>query len=169
MSIVFATACATAPRSSEDRATLESKAWSTVSEMNAQDPRIQGVLNNSAGYVVFPEVGKAGFIVGAGYGRGVLFEHGVPRGYVSVAQGSFGFTGGAQSVAELIVLQTPNTVADVKSGKFSLGANASAIIIRTGAAGEIHFADGVAVFAMPRGGLMVEAAVAGQRLKYDAG
>jgi hypothetical protein len=45
----------------------------------------------------------------------------------------------------------------------------SAVVLTTGASVAARFVNGVAVFQMPRGGLMVEAAIAGQQLKFEGG
>ena len=46
------------------------------------DPGIQKFFDNSAGYAVFPGVGKGGLIVGGAFGRGLVianaFRHSVP-------------------------------------------------------------------------------------------
>jgi lipid-binding SYLF domain-containing protein len=167
--IVVATACATAPQTASDRSTLEAKAYSTLNEMTARDPHLHGLLYQSAGYIVLPEIGKAGYGVGGAWGRGVLFQHGVPVGFITLTQASAGFQVGAQSFAELIVISDPYALANVKAGKFELGGNISAVVITAGASAAARFAHGVAVFQMPRGGLMVEASVAGQRLNYSGG
>jgi lipid-binding SYLF domain-containing protein len=56
-----------------------------------------------------------------------------------------------------------------KQNKVDFGANASAIIAKTGAAANTRFVDGVAVFVRPTAGAMAEAAVGGQRMTYVAG
>jgi lipid-binding SYLF domain-containing protein len=167
--VVAAGACATAPQSASEQHTLQAKATTTIGEMTAKDPNLHTVLSHSTAYVVFPEIGKAGFIVGGGFGRGVLYEHGTPTGYVKLTQLSGGLEAGAQGMAELIVLNDPSAVAKVKAGEFTLGANLNAVVVRTGAAAAARFVDGVAVFQMPRGGLMAEASVSGQKLSYEGG
>ena len=162
-----AVGCSTAPKSSGDRQALISKANATLAQMVARDPGINDLLNRSAGYVVFPGIGKAGLGVGGAYGRGVLYEHGRPEGYVALTQGSFGLQAGAQSLAELIVFSDNNALAKLKGGKFELGGELSAIAITTGAAAAVRFANGVAVMQLPETGLMVEASVAGQKLDYQ--
>jgi lipid-binding SYLF domain-containing protein len=55
----------------------------------------------------------------------------------------------------------------LKAGNFSLGANASAVALTTGAAAAAQFTGGVAVFTVPRGGLMAELSVSGQQLNFQ--
>ena len=167
--VVALAACATAPSTTEARDNLKSRALATVQEMTARDPGLQDLLDHSAGYAVFPDIGKAGVVVGGAYGRGVLFEHGGSSGYVSLTEGSIGAQLGGQTISELIVFHDRFEVDHLKAGSFQLGADASAVAITTGAAAAARFTDGVAVFALPRGGLMAEISVSGQKLNYQGG
>jgi lipid-binding SYLF domain-containing protein len=159
--------CATKPATVSDRDRLEQQADSTLGEMRAKDARIDQVLHGAYAYAVFPDVGKAG-IGGAGgaFGRGILFEKGVPTGYVKVEQASLGATLGGQKYAELLILRDERQVDQLKQGEFDLGANVSAVIVKKGAALSSDTLQGATVFVMPRGGAMVEAAISGQRIEF---
>ena len=165
--MITITSCATAPKTAEDKATLEVQATATLRSMRGREPSIDHFLNRASGYVVFPEIGKAGFIAGAGYGRGILFEHGVPAGFVELNQGSFGAQIGAQAFSELIVLETPSQVNDIKGGDFAVSGDVSAVVLTAGAAAQADFTNGIAVFVMPKGGLMAEVSVSGQKINFQ--
>lgn len=160
-------ACATAPKTASERHSLEESAEATLQSMATADPGVRPLLDSAYAYAVFPDIGKGGVVVGAAYGRGVLFEHGRAVGYVELNQGSIGAQLGAQSFAELIVFRDQFAVERLKAGQFELGANASAIALTTGAAAAANFNDGLAVFTMPRGGLMAELSVSGQKLNFQ--
>ncbi len=166
MIAVALAACATAPKSSSGRAELETQANSTLSAMMDRDPGLRETLSRSAGYAVFPNIGKGGLVVGAAHGRGILFERGTPVGYVDLNQGSVGAQIGAQSFSELIVFQDPARVQALKNGTFSVGANASAVALTAGAAASTTFRDGVAIFVVPKGGAMAELSVSGQQINF---
>jgi lipid-binding SYLF domain-containing protein len=159
--------CATAPKTTSERTALVQQARSTLNAMRSRDPGLQSVLDGSAGYAVFPSIGKGGLGVGAAYGRGVLFERGVASGFVELNQGSIGAQIGAETFSELVVLRSRDDVARMKGGKFSLGANAQAVALTTGAAANAHFDQGVAVFIVPRGGVMAELSISGQQINYE--
>ena len=143
------------------------RANSTLQAMINRDPVApRGLLDASAGYVVFPDIGKAGAIVGGAYGRGIQYEHGRAMGYVDLKQASFGAQLGAQSFTELIVFHDAYALQRLKTGQFDLGANASAVALTSGVAATAQFREGVAVFTLPRGGVMAEMAVSGQKLDY---
>lgn len=162
-------ACATAPKTAAEKRSLEDEATTTLSAMMRKDPALEPRLRASVAYAVFPSIGKGGFVAGAAYGRGVLFERGRPTGFVELNQGSIGAQLGAQTFAELIVFMDPNAVAELKNGEFSVGANASGVILTSGAAATAQFDNGIGVFLMPRGGVMAELSVSGQQINYQPG
>ncbi len=161
-------ACATAPKTASERSQLEARADATLTTMRERDPGLASLLRTSYGYAVFPDIGKGGFIVGGAYGRGILYERGKRIGYVELNQGSLGAQIGGQTFAELIVFRDPHAVQKLKNGEWSMGADASAVAIKAGASAAATFTEeGVAVFTMPRGGLMAELSVSGQKLNYQ--
>jgi lipid-binding SYLF domain-containing protein len=167
LSIVFAVGCQTAPRTEEKREVLLDNANDTIKQMTATDSSLEGFLSHSAGYVVFPQVGKGGYIVGGSYGRGIVYEKGMFIGYADISQATIGLQAGGQTFKELVVFESQADLERFKAGKVALAANLSAVALKTGAAGSAKYTDGVAVFVQPIGGLMVEAAIGGQQFTYQ--
>lgn len=161
---LIAVACGSAPKTQGEQVDAERKAQTALASMLQKDPTLRPLLDSAAGYAVFPEIGKGGFIAGAAHGRGVLYERGRPTGFVELNQGSLGAQIGAQTFAELVVLRDPYDVQRLKAGKFSLGANASAVALTSGVGAAA--ASGVSVFIMPRGGAMAELSVSGQEITF---
>lgn len=159
--------CATAPKSAGGRQELVVDAQNTLDQMVRRDPGLRQVIDNAAGYVVFPSIGKGGVIVGGAFGQGVLFERGQQTGFVKVEQASLGAQLGAQTFAELLVFSRASDVADVKDGDYTLSADASVIVLTSGAAASANLATGVTAFVMPLGGAMVDVSIAGQRLQFQ--
>jgi lipid-binding SYLF domain-containing protein len=161
-------ACATAPKTAPERQALVTNAEATLKSMQARDPGLRDLLRNSAGYAVFPSIGKGGFLVGGAYGRGIVYEKGKDIGFVELNQAQLGALLGGETFSELIVFKNPEGVRRLRGGEYNLAGNASAVILQTGAATQTQFGrDGVAVFVMPRGGAMVDVSVAGQRLNFE--
>ena len=165
--VVGFAACATAPKTAGEQRDLEAKADVALQSMRTRDPGLQGLLDSSAGYVVFPEVGKGGFIVGGAHGRGILYEHGMRSGFVQLTQASVGAQIGAQTFSQLVVFQDAFTVQRLKAGTYTFGANASAVVLSAGAAANARFVNGVAVFTNPTGGVMAELSLSGQKLDFQ--
>jgi lipid-binding SYLF domain-containing protein len=160
--------CATAPSTPAARRGLVAESDATVASMTARDPSLQRVLDGSPGYAVFPNIGSGGAIVGAAYGRGVLFEHGRPAGFVELNQGSLGALIGGQSYSQIMVFENDAALGRIKSGNFDVGAEAQAVALSSGIADATQFEDGVAIFQLPKGGLMASAAVNGQKINFQS-
>ena len=158
--------CTTAPTTPGDRDALLQQATTTIGEMNRDDPGLDELTKRSYGYAVFPEVAKGGLVFGGGYGRGVVYEQGQHIGYADLSQASFGLQVGGQTYSELIVFENKAALERLKQGRVELAADASAVILKTGAAANARFVDGFAVFISPIGGAMAEATVGGQQLTY---
>ena len=161
------TGCATKPATRSDQYNLEQQAKTTLGEMTSRDPRLGGVLHDAYAYAVFPDVGKAGVGFGGAFGRGILYEHGRMVGFVKLEQASAGAQLGGQTYAELLVLRDQYQTERLKNGQFDLGAGVSAVVLKSGAAYDTDTLRGAMVFVMPRGGAMVEATVAGQRIRFE--
>lgn len=158
--------CATAPRTEAGRDDLKDAARSALKEMRSQDPSLGSFLAGSSGYVVFPHIGKGGYVFGGGYGRGIAYRHGASFGYADITQASVGLQIGGQSFMQVLAFETADDVARFTEGKFALTANASAVILKSGAAATTRYDSGVAVFLKPIGGAMVEASVGGQQYSF---
>ena len=165
--LVLVTGCATAPKTQEERRSLVAEADAAVSTMSAKDSTLRGLIDRCPGYAVFPNVGKGGAIVGGAYGRGVVFEGGRPVGFAELNQGSIGAQIGGQTYSQLIAFENEAALQRFKANDFDLGAEVSAVALNAGAAGAAQFQDGVAIFQLPKGGLMAAAAINGQKFNYE--
>src|SRR5262249_24584572 len=122
----------------------------------------------SLAYAVFPSIGKGGVLVGGAFGRGILYENGRPTGFVSLQQASIGAQLGGPSFAELLVLHDLKDVDALKAGRFTAGANLGVVVLNASAATKTSFTPNTGVFVLPRGGLMVDISINGQRIKYQS-
>ncbi len=160
--------CASTPKTAAQQQSLEQRADATLTEMSARDPSIHTVIDQAPAYAVFPSIGKGGALVGGAYGHGILYEHGRPTGYVTLEQASIGAQLGGETFSELLVLYNPNDVGALKTGHFSAAANASVVVIGTGAGRQGSLQNGTMAYVMPRGGLMVDVSLAGQHFDYNS-
>lgn len=159
--------CETAPKTPEAKQALSSDARAALDRMYQTDPGLRNLVENSHAYAIFPSVGKGGFIAGGAYGRGEVYEQGTLIGYADLTQGTVGLQAGGQTYAELILFQTVDALNRFRSGNFSLAANYSGVALKSGASGAARFENGILVFTQPRGGLMFEASVGGQKFSFE--
>jgi lipid-binding SYLF domain-containing protein len=156
----------TSPNSPSQRTAMEDEAKAAVERMEAQDPGIRDTLSRAYAYAIFPEVGEAAVGIGGAHGRGYVYQNGQLIGTVTMTQGSVGVQLGGQTYAELLVFQSAQPFEQFKKDVFSFGADASATLVKAGAAASTGFNNGVAVFVLPKGGLMAGVAVTGQKFHF---
>ncbi len=88
------------------------------------------LLSRAYGIVVIPNLIKAGFVVGARHGKGILVVRQPDNSwsnpaFVSLTGGSIGWQAGAQSTDIILVFKTRKGVDGITNGKLTLGADAS--------------------------------------------
>ncbi|QAA82007.1 hypothetical protein EI546_09855 [Aequorivita sp. H23M31] len=135
----------------------------------AANPKLQTYFDDAEAYVIFPNVGKGAFILGAATGNGVVYKNGSPIGMATLKQVDIGVQLGGKAFSELVFLQNEKAVQDFMKGNFKLSGNISAIAIdKSTPTLNLKYDDGLAVFTLPKEGLMAEISVGGQKLDYKA-
>jgi lipid-binding SYLF domain-containing protein len=159
--LVFSTARAGWDPADEDHA----KAGVEFFKKNA--PVLDRFFEKAYGYVVFPDVFKGGyFIVGGGHGNGYVYELNTLVGHSSITQFNVGPQLGGQSFSEIIFFKDKAELDNFKKGNYELNAQVEGVVATTGAATTIDYSHGVAVFVLPKAGIMAEATVGGQKFSY---
>jgi len=145
-------------------------------------------FRDSYGYAVFPTIGKGGIGIGGAYGKGRVYAGGNWVGDTSVKQLSVGFQWGGQAYSQIIFFEDKRSYDEFTGGNFEFSADASAVAITAGASASAgstgssvgasggksdaktrgNYHKGMATFTIAKGGLMYEAAVAGQKFSYKA-
>lgn len=143
-----------------------SQAKATIADFEKKDPSLKQFFSKAYGYVVFPKIGKGGFIVGGAHGKGVVFKKHQMVGFASVTQGTIGAQIGGQTFKEVIFLEDEKTFDNFTKNKVEFAAQATAVAVNAGAAANAKYENGVAIFTAGQKGFMAEAAVGGQKFKY---
>ena len=143
-------------------------------------------FDKSYAYAVFPNVGEGAFVVGGGYGKGHVYVHGKWVGEATLTEVSVGFQAGGKAFSQIIFFQDKRSLDEFESGSFEFGADASVVVVTAGASASANtngsevgasggmkdaalhgeFYKGMAVFTIPKGGLMGQASVQGEKFKY---
>ncbi|MCW5766017.1 MAG: lipid-binding SYLF domain-containing protein [Phycisphaeraceae bacterium] len=148
--------------------TREQQAEDTLRAFKAADPGIDRFIMNSAGYVVFPKVSQGALVVGGWAGDGVVYERGMAVGYSTLSGASVGAQVGGQTFSEVIFFKDKADLEVFKRGNTEFDAKMSAVVAKSGAAAKNDYSKGVAVFITGQKGLMLEAAIGGQKFNYTA-
>lgn len=158
--------CSTAPKTLAKRSALHKEVISTIERFKAHDSSMSALFQSSAGYAVFPSVGKGAIGVGGAYGRGELFEYGHVTGFCDLSQATIGFQLGGQAYSEVIFFENATSLTHFRTGNIAFAAQASAVAATSGASADANYENGVIVFTLASGGLMFEASIGGQKFTF---
>ncbi|MGB5705059.1 MAG: lipid-binding SYLF domain-containing protein [Polyangiales bacterium] len=163
--------CAAPPASAKRQKKSDSEIQQQVEEAKktwqSQDDSFNSTLGGAYAYVIFPEVGKGGFIVGASHGEGAVYKKGKLIGHAKMTQTTVGAQVGGQTYAEVILFENKKALDRFKGGRFEGSAAATAIGGKKGAAAACKYKDGVAIMVLPLKGAMAEAAGGGQKFNFE--
>lgn len=131
-----------------------------------KDAGLTAYFDSATGYVIFPNVGEGGFILGAASGNGVLYENGAAVGMAGLKKVDVGFQIGGQAVSEVIFFETEEALNEFKTEDFEFSGEVSATAVKKGVSENLNYNDGVIVLVMPKAGLMADVSVGGQKFSY---
>ena len=117
---------------------LEQDARAALNALYESSPGAKALGEKAKGILVFPDIRKAAFIVGAQSGQGVMFANGKVSGHYRADGGLVGLEAGAQSFAYVMFFMSDSALRNLRSNKgFEIGADPNIVIVDAGAAKEI--------------------------------
>ncbi len=117
---------------------LDARIEEAIEEFEALTSAGRKLAEQSAGMLVFPKVGKAGFGIGGEYGEGALLIDGKIVQYYNTASGSIGFQAGVQTRRQIILFLEKSVLNSFRaSNGWEAGVDGSVAIATLGAGGEI--------------------------------
>jgi lipid-binding SYLF domain-containing protein len=155
-----------------DTATIDKQVAATVDRFDALSAKHPDMVSHAAGVLVFPSITKAGVGIGGEHGDGSLSEGGKTVGYYSISGASIGLTLGVARHSEVILFNTQQALDKfTKGGDWSLGADTSVAVMKTGAGGDYDVETlhkPVLVFVFGEKGLMGDASLKGAKISKIA-
>ena len=152
----------------ESAAGIDADADAALSQLYESQPVAKMLSEKAAAVLIFPNIVKAGFIVGGSYGQGALRKKGKTVGYYSSATGSYGLQAGAQSFGYALFLMTPSAVKYLsKSAGWEIGVGPSVVIVDEGIAKNLTtttLKDDVYAFIFDQKGLMAGLGLQGSKI-----
>jgi lipid-binding SYLF domain-containing protein len=130
------------------------------------DPSLANLFKTSYGYAIFPNVGKGAAGVGGAAGRGTVYEKGKSIGLAHMTQLTVGAQAGGAAYREVIFFENKAALDRFMRNNFEFAAQTSAIAVKSGSSANVNYRDGVVVFSQEKAGLMLEAALGGQKFTY---
>ena len=121
-----------------DDAALEKAAQTALKLLYDGSPGAKALGDKAKGILVFPDVVKAGFVLGAQGGDGVLFVGGGRAGFYNTAAVSVGLQAGAQSFGYVLFFMSDKEFKDFLTSKnFQIGVGPNIVFIDAGAAKDV--------------------------------
>jgi lipid-binding SYLF domain-containing protein len=149
-------------------AEMTQKGSQALNNLFARSAAARNVDQHAKAVLVFPEILKAGFIVGAQHGDGTLLSHGRPIGYYKTVAASYGLQAGAQRFGYALFFMNDRDLAYLhKSGGWEIGTGPSVVIVDTGMAKSLTtttLRKGVYAFAFGQKGLMAGLGLQGSKI-----
>lgn len=143
------------------------EAHETMSRMVAKDSGMRKFIKDAYGYAVFPTVAEGALIVGGAHGNGGAFRNDNKVASCSISKASIGAQVGGQAYSEVIFFKSKPAFDDFIAGRFAFDSGIKATAVKAGAAAAVSYNQGVAVFSLPKGGLIASAAVGGQHFSCE--
>ncbi|SPF49443.1 conserved exported hypothetical protein [Syntrophobacter sp. SbD1] len=119
----------------ESAAGIDADVDAALQTLYEEQPSAKMLADRAAAILVFPNMVKAGFVVGAQYGEGALLKKGRTVGYYRSVSASYGLQAGAQTFGYVLFLMTPSAVKYLnRSGGWEIGAGPSVVVADEGVA-----------------------------------
>jgi lipid-binding SYLF domain-containing protein len=148
---------------------LEAKAYTALQHLFDTAPRARDLRYQAKAILVFPDILKAGFIVGAQGGKGVMFgPDGKVLGYYTARAVSYGLQAGGQTFSEAMFLMTDSAISYLaNSDGWSVGLGPSVVVVDAGMGKSMTsttLQSDVYAFIYGQQGLMAGLGVQGQKI-----
>jgi lipid-binding SYLF domain-containing protein len=152
----------------EKRKEIDANVDSSLSRLYSSIPGSRELVAKSSGVLIFPSVIAAGLGIGGEYGEGALRVNNSTEDYFSLASVSFGLQIGAQSKMIGFLFMTQDGLDKFrKSSGWSVGADASVAVLKTGANGAVDLNSvtaPVVAFILTNTGLMANLTLSGSKI-----
>ncbi|MEE8155324.1 MAG: YSC84-related protein [Phycisphaerales bacterium] len=166
---LLATGCSTAPKQ-KDQAKVIADSRSAARWFVYNVRGLAAQLDNSAGYVSYPGIGRYGLLIGGGkFGRGVVYDSNHRQiGWAYINMASAGLQVGVQGYKMLVVFRDEATMRRFQENHLTGNVNATIVAIGAGESGAASFTNGVAIYEGDQAGLMAGVSVGLDYMRYEA-
>jgi lipid-binding SYLF domain-containing protein len=135
----------------------------------ASNPEARQLAKRAKGILVFPNIVKAGFLVGAQYGSGgALLKNGSAAGYYNIVAGSYGLQAGVQSFSYAMFFMDNDSLNYLnRSEGWEVGVGPSIVVVDQGVAKNLTTTtakSGVYAFIFGQKGLMAGLGLQGSKI-----
>jgi lipid-binding SYLF domain-containing protein len=149
-------------------ASLDDAATAALRNLYASNPAAKALGRKARAILIFPDILKGGFMVGAEIGNGVLRENGRTTGYYNITAASYGFQAGIQTFGYALFLMNDSAMDYLgNAGQWEIGVGPSVVILDQGMASSLNtttLTQDVYTFVFSQAGLMAGAGLQGSKI-----
>lgn len=149
-------------------AEIDKKAATALESLYAGSPVARDLAKTAKGILVFPDVVKAGLVVGGQYGEGVLLVNGRPVGYYNTVAASYGLQAGAQGFGYAMFLMNDEAMKYLdKSEGWEVGVGPTVVVMDEGMAKNLTTTtakEDIYAFIFDQKGLMAGLGIQGSKI-----
>jgi lipid-binding SYLF domain-containing protein len=147
---------------------LKKDADHALQMITSSNPVAKKLADKAQAVLIFPNIIKAGFMLGGAYGEGVLKQNGVFDGYYNSLGVSFGFQAGAQSYGYILFLMDAAAVEYLhETNGWEIGVGPTVVVVNEGIAKNLSTStlkDDVYAFIFDQQGLMAGVSIEGNKI-----
>lgn len=152
----------------DDAKEIEAEARDALTRLYETNPTAKELGKTAEAILVFPDILKAGLIIGGQGGNGALFEDGQVVAYYNIAAASYGLQAGAQTFAYAMFLMTDSAREQIDSSDgWEVGVGPSLVVVDDGVAKTLTTTtakDDVYAFIFGQEGLMGGLGIQGSKI-----
>lgn len=167
-SVMVVVAVALPPAWADTAAEIDKEVDVALEKLYAKSPAAKDLSTIAQGILVFPNVYKAGFIVGGQYGDGALRKNGKTTGYYRTLAASYGLQAGIQSFGYALFFIKDEALEYLhRSHGWEIGVGPSLVVVDTGFASALTSTtakDDIYAFFFDQKGLMGGIGIEGAKI-----
>ena len=152
----------------DSAAEIDREVSAALESLYASEPAAKELADKSKAILVFPDVLKAGLIVGGQYGEGALRMGDKTVGYYNTVAASYGLQAGVQTFGYAMFLMSDSALQHLKeSDGWEIGTGPSIVVVDKGAAGALTsttLQDDIYAFFFDQEGLMAGLGLQGTKI-----
>jgi lipid-binding SYLF domain-containing protein len=165
---IFTVALASLSAQAASREELDQEAHVTIKMLLDTEESAKEMKSIAKGVLIFPDVMKAGFLIGGAYGNGVLRENGKTTGYYNTSAASYGLQAGVQKFGYVMMFMTDTALEYLHSSSgWEVGIGPSVVVVDEGIAKSLTTTtakDDIYVFFVDQKGLMAGLGIQGSKI-----
>jgi lipid-binding SYLF domain-containing protein len=166
--VFFIATCVQAASLAPSASEIDKNVTAALSELYAHNEGAKALAGKARAVLVFPDIKKGAFVIGAQYGYGALRRGRRTLGYYRTSAASYGFQAGVKKFGYALFFMTPSALSYLeKSAGWAIGTGPSVVVVDQGMARSLtttSLRSDVYAFVFDQKGLMAGIGIEGSKI-----